>query len=262
MVKTFALPDIDVGSILEYTYDLKLNLKKAASTRSLSLERWKPEEGGVPDDLQPYSFTTEIWDFDAPLFTLKAEYAFIPFRSGQSYAGRDFRLLGVSIGLPWGPPVINGNAVFLSVDNIPAREKEERSAPEEAGRMGVIFFYCSSKILGASDYWDLEGVGWQNAVEKFIAVTDAIRRESEAGDGPGRQLSRQGPGALYPGPGYQEPELYERHDSGAAEGAEDQGQSQRRRCVRRTMPGSAAISPGLSSLWPEPPDSLPRWPAW
>lgn len=181
MVKTFALPEIEAGSIIEYTYDLKLNLRKAASAGSLSLERWKPEEGGVPDDLQPYSFTTEIWDFDAPLYTLKAEYTFIPFRSGQFSSGDlDFQLAWVSFGLPWGPPVIEGGAVVLSVDNIPAREKEEWAAPEEDGRMGVIFFFCSSKVLSAPDYWNLEGSGWQNAVERFISVNDAIRRESEA----------------------------------------------------------------------------------
>jgi hypothetical protein len=181
MVKTFALPDVEVGSILEYTYDLKLNLKKAASAGSLRLERWKPEEGGIPNDLQPYAFTAEVWDFDAPLYTLKAEYTFIPFRSGQFSSGEtSFRLGWVSFGLPWGPPVMEGGVVVLSVDNIPAREKEEWAAPEEDGRMGVIFFFCSSKVLRALDYWNLEGAGWQKAAEKFIAVNDAIRRESES----------------------------------------------------------------------------------
>lgn len=181
MVKTFALPDVEVGSILEYTYDLKLNLKKAASAGSLRLERWKPEEGGIPNDLQPYAFTTEVWDFDAPLYTLKAEYTFIPFLSGQFSSGdTNFRLGWVSFGLTWGQPVMEGGVVVLSVDNIPAREKEEWAAPEEDGRMGVIFFFCSSKVLRALDYWNLEGAGWQKAAEKFIAVNDAIRRESES----------------------------------------------------------------------------------
>ncbi|HMA52902.1 MAG TPA: DUF3857 domain-containing protein, partial [Acidobacteriota bacterium] len=71
MVKSFALPDLEVGSIIDYRYDLKLDLEKAASARSISLERWKPEEGGVPDGLSLLSYTTELWDFNAPLYTYK-----------------------------------------------------------------------------------------------------------------------------------------------------------------------------------------------
>jgi Domain of Unknown Function with PDB structure (DUF3857)/Transglutaminase-like superfamily len=181
MVKTFALPDVEAGSIIEYGYDLKLNLKKAMSAGSLSLEKPKPFEGGVPDGLRPYAFTTEAWDIDDPLYTLKAEYTFFPFHSGQfSLGDESYRLGWVSFGLPWGPPIMEGGQVVLAVDHIAAREKEEWAAPEADGRMGVIFFFCSSKILRALDYWNLEGAEWQKAAEKFSLVTDEIRRDGEA----------------------------------------------------------------------------------
>jgi hypothetical protein len=112
---------------------------------------------------------------------MKAEYTFHPLLSGQfSYGDMNFRLGWVSFGLPWGPPVMEGGMVVLTVDNIPAREKEEWAAPEEDGRMGVIFFFCSSKILRALDYWSLEGAGWQKAAQKFMAVDGVIKAEAEA----------------------------------------------------------------------------------
>jgi hypothetical protein len=181
MVKAFALPDIDVGSIIEYAYDLKLNLKKVKSARSLSLEKWKIYEGGVPDDLRPYAFTTEVWDIDAPLFTLKAEYSYFPFHSGQlSYRNEGYRLAWVAYGLPWGPPAWEGAKVVLTVENVPAQETEEWAPPEADGRMGVVFFFCNNKVLRAQDYWILESEEWRNAAETFCAAGGPVWRESQA----------------------------------------------------------------------------------
>ncbi len=179
MVKTFALPDLGVGSIIDCGYDLKFDLKKAASAQSLSLERWKPEEGGVPNDLSLLSYTVELWDFDAPLYTFKAKYTFVPFRGGNIFFDdTSLRLAWVSFGLTWGPPVMKEGRVLLEVENIPARGKEEWASPEGEGRMGVIFFLCSTKILGAADYWSLESAGWQRRVEKFLKGNEGIAAES------------------------------------------------------------------------------------
>jgi hypothetical protein len=180
LVKTFALPDLDVGSIIDYRYELKLDLKKAASARSLGLERWKPEEGGMPGDVPPLSYTVELWDFDSPLYTYKAKYAYVPFHGGQiSFDNVSLRLAWVAYGLTWGPPVMNEGRIVLEVDHIPAREKEEWAAPEGDGQMGVIFFLCDTKVLDASDYWRLEGANWQKAAQKFMAADAGLANESQ-----------------------------------------------------------------------------------
>ncbi|NTU51320.1 MAG: DUF3857 domain-containing protein, partial [Candidatus Aminicenantes bacterium] len=76
MVRTIALPAVEVGSIIDYRFLLKLNWDKASSARSLRLERWKPEEGGVPDKSGVLAYAIDQWDFDSPLFTYRARYAF------------------------------------------------------------------------------------------------------------------------------------------------------------------------------------------
>jgi hypothetical protein len=180
LVKTFALPDLDVGSIIDYRYELKLDLKKAASARSLRLERWEPEEGGIPSGVPPLSYTVELWDFDSPLFTYKAKFTYIPFGGGQiSFDNISLRLAWVSHGLMWGPPVMNEGRIVLEVDSIPAWEKEEWASPEDEGQMGVIFFLCDTKVLDASDYWRMEGGNWQKAAQKFMAGSEGIAAESE-----------------------------------------------------------------------------------
>lgn len=180
LAKTFALPDLDVGSIIEYGYDLKLDLGKAASARNLSLERWEPEEGGVPADLSLLSFITEIWDINAPLFTFKAKYTYVPFRRGQiSFGGFNLHLAWVSFGLTLGPPPMDNGQIVLEETYIPAHAKEEWAAPEEDGRMGVIFFLCSNKVIEAKDYWRLESTGWQKAVAKFLEGDKGIWEESQ-----------------------------------------------------------------------------------
>jgi hypothetical protein len=181
MVKTFALPDVEVGSIIEYVYDLKR--KKGGSGGGLRLAAWRPEEGGEPDFWSQTSFTMERWDFEAPLFTYKARYTYIPLKGGglvQISEDSYLRLAWVSYGLTWGPPVLKDGRIELEVENIPAHEQEDWAAPEDEGRMGVTFFLCSTKILRAEDYWSLERASWEKAAQKFTVVTDQIRSESEA----------------------------------------------------------------------------------
>jgi hypothetical protein len=179
LVKTFALPDLDVGSIIEYGYSLKLDLNRAASARSLSLERWEPEEGGVPTGGSLLSYLVEIWDFNAPLYTFKAKYTYIPFRGGQvSFNNVSLLLAWVFFGLSSDPPVMENGRVVLEVTNIPAQAKEEWAAPEEDGRIGAAFFLCSNKILNTEDYWQLESARWQGAVEKFLKGNEGIAEES------------------------------------------------------------------------------------
>jgi len=178
LVKTFALPDVDVGSIIDYRYELKLDLKKAVSARSLRLERWKPEEGGVPSDSPRLAYTVELWDFDSPLYTYQAKYIYIPYNKGRiAIGGTALRLAFVTQGLVWGPPTMNAGQVELEVEDIPAREKDEWMAPEEEGHMGVTFFLCDSSVANPADYWRLEGQNWRNTVDVFVETNDGIAEE-------------------------------------------------------------------------------------
>jgi hypothetical protein len=179
LVKTFALPDLDVGSIIEYSYELKFDPTKSATSRSLNLERWEPEEGGETTDGLPLSIPVERWDLNAPLYTFKAKFTHIPFKAGVvPFKKAMLRLIWVSYGLTWGPPEMKDGRVVLEVGDIPARSKEEFSPPEDEGRMGVVFFFCDTMILKAEHYWLGAGESWQAAVAKFLKGSDGIAEES------------------------------------------------------------------------------------
>ena len=178
MVRTIALPAVEVGSIIDYRFLLKLNWDKAASARSLRLERWKPEEGGVPDESGVLAYAIDQWDFDSPLYTYKARYAF-RYRGAIGHSHWDMTF--VSYGLPWGPPLASPGRVDLEVENIPARAKEGWMAPEEADRMGVTFFLCNQRVEDVDSYWRLEGAKWQSASKDFRRrAGEAIAAESRA----------------------------------------------------------------------------------
>ena len=177
-VKTLVMPDVDVGCIIDYRYELKFDPKRASKARSLKLERWKPEEGGLPVDLRLFSYIVELWDLNAPLYTRKAKYTYIPFRRGLvTFADFSLSLAWVSYGLLWGPPILKEDRIELEVDAIPAFEEEELMAPEETGRMGVIFFLCDTNITDAADYWRRESENWQKSVERFLAATGSAEAE-------------------------------------------------------------------------------------
>jgi hypothetical protein len=175
MVKTMALPAVEVGSIIDYRFLLRLNWNKTASARSLRLERWKPEEGGFPAGFSPLAYAVEQWDFDFPIYTYKARYA-LRFRGVPGHSHWDMTY--VSYGLLSGPPVTSPGLVELEVENIPARAKEDGMAPEEEDRMGVTFFLCNTRVENVDSYWQQESASWQNAAKQFIRVD--VKAESQA----------------------------------------------------------------------------------
>ena len=177
LVEAFSLPDVAVGSIIDYRYALKLDLKKAARAGSLSLEPGKPEEGGLPVDWPLLCMPVERWDFDAPLYTYKIHYTFIPFRKGLiAGGGLNMRLAWVSHGLTWSPTDLIGNRIELELGNIPARENEEFMPPEEG--MGILFFFLDNSLAGVTDYWARETANWRKAATEFMIPREAVAAES------------------------------------------------------------------------------------
>ena len=184
-IKSFALPDVDVGSIIDYSYELEPD-EKTSSARdvedllnSLQLRWGKPEEGGAVRGKGVLSWPVGSWEIRDTLFTVKARFIYIPFGKGQALVlGRPMRIGWVSHGLPWGPPEMKDNRVELIVEDVPAREDEEFMPPEDPGRMGVHFFFCDNQVLSAEDYWQREGENWQKGVEDFLGRPNEVAAEA------------------------------------------------------------------------------------
>ena len=175
-LKTFALPDVDVGCIIEYRYRFVGDSGggKAASQEdilnALQISPGKPPEGSIGEGMDFLTFPNETWDIQEDLFTRKAKFVYVPSR----YEGLVMRILLHRPGtmmwfaqrMPEIQPVMKNGRLELEVENIPAFEAEELMTPEASEKMVVNLLYCAADIQ--DDYWKVECESWQKAAEGFI----------------------------------------------------------------------------------------------
>jgi hypothetical protein len=188
-VMTFALPDVDVGSIIDYRYKLVPDEGRGASKRALDAldeslgTQGRPEEGGRDTASGLLFFTVDVWDIQEDLFTCRAKFAYVPSDELErlfGLAGMQMRLLWVFQRLADAQPVRRKGQVELELENIAALETEEFMPPETSQRMEVRLFYLQGRINAFDKYWEEESGNWQNGAEKFMrkagdAVAEAQR---------------------------------------------------------------------------------------
>ena len=157
MEKVFSMPEVTVGSIIEYEYQLQYD-----------------DNYVIPP----------IWDIQQDVFVHQAHYRFVPTnRELNEITVRD--ALGREkpaerlLYFPWLPPgaavkpAIDGT-YDLVVDNIPAIPQEEFSPPLNSFSYRLLFYYASS-FTGA-DYWKGVGKEWSKDVDRFANPSDPIRQ--------------------------------------------------------------------------------------
>jgi hypothetical protein len=157
MAKVFSMPDVQVGSILEYQYELQ-----------------------YADDV----VDAPLWIIQQDVFVHKAHYRFVPTShdfadlSGKDAFGKEktaTRLLYFPL-LPPGDKVQESmdGSFDLVVDNIPAIPDEQYTPPLNSYSYRLLFYY-SSTYTGA-DYWKATGKEWSKEVDRFAAPSDRIHQ--------------------------------------------------------------------------------------
>jgi hypothetical protein len=188
-VMTFALPDVDAGSIIEYRYKLVPDEGRGASKRALdALEdslgtQGRPREGGIDTESGLLFFPVDVWDIQEDLFTRRAKFAYVPSDELEGLfglAGLRMRLIWVFRRLAEATPERKKGQVQIELENVPALETEEFMPPESSQRMEVRLFYLQGRIDSLDKYWEEESGNWQKGVEKFMrkagdAVAEAKR---------------------------------------------------------------------------------------
>lgn len=204
-VKTFALPDVDVGSIIDYRYKVVLDINKLSRKGQEALEALfgtsgKPQEGGMATDEGILFFPVDTWEIQKDLFTRKVKFSYEPWLTlGTALAGLSQRAMMLSWAtrrLPGVRPSGENLRVELELENIPAFEPEEFMPPESSQRMEVRLFYVAGTTATPDEYWREESRNWQRGVEKFMrkaGTAAAEARKTVAGlDDPAAKI-----GALY-----------------------------------------------------------------
>ncbi|MDR3754372.1 MAG: DUF3857 domain-containing protein, partial [Terracidiphilus sp.] len=160
--KVFTLPNVEVGSILEYRYDLRY------------------------DDNE---FSSPQWEIQRPYFVHAAHYSFSPFKEFMPEGTPDkatSMYLTDSRGrevhsLIWWPHLPPGVAIKTSmngsysvdVTDVPPVPDEEWMPPIESVLYKVRFYYSFAR--DATDYWMSEAKLWSKDVDKFAEPSKSIK---------------------------------------------------------------------------------------
>ena len=183
-VKSFTLPDVQVGSIIDYKYSL----------------RYEDQRAFAPE-----------WEVQTELFQRKAYFKFIPFQNHGSVE----LLMGnghIVNGVAWTPFLPKGpqpqshqlpTATFatvhevsywidLAMNDIPPAIEEPYMPPANMMKMRVYFYY--QEKLNMDDYWKAEGKYWNKEVEEFVGkdrgIDEALAKTIAPSDTPEQKVHK------------------------------------------------------------------------
>ncbi len=154
--KVFTLPDVTVGSIIEYRYKMHY------------------------DDS---FFKSPDWDIQGDLFVRKAHFWWNTTHSGGQTIvdsrGNALDNIAWTPILPPGDKVVESNTggrriVSLDIANVRPLPKEDFMPPIECISYRVLFYYTNYKT--SAEYWKEEGKNWSKERDKFIGPGKGVKQ--------------------------------------------------------------------------------------
>ena len=162
MAKTFTLPEVQVGSIVEYRYT---------------------------QDINPYYVFNVNWILSADLFTKRARFSlkrYFEIPLAWSWP----------LGLPPGtePPKEDHSVISLETHDVPAFQAEDYMPPEDEMKYRVEFVYSRDLEKDANKFWTEEGKREYSETQDFTnkrgAMANAVREIAPPSDAPEAQLQK------------------------------------------------------------------------
>lgn len=146
LAKTFTLPDVQVGGIIEYYYT---------------------------DDLKELSLFDSHWILSDELFTKRAQFSLKPYNGTYN----TFRLRWTWQGLPPGSEPKQGadRIVRMEASNIPAFQTEDFMPPANELKSRVDFIYEDDFTeIDPDKFWRHTGKKWNDSLEGFVGKRKAM----------------------------------------------------------------------------------------
>jgi hypothetical protein len=166
LVKTFTLPDVQVGSIIEYFYTI---------------------------DLSEHYIYESHWILSDELFTKKAVFSLKPFKSNYL----PVYLHWTWQGLPPGSEVKQGadSIIRMEASNIPAFQTEDFMPPANEVKSRVDFIYSEDSVeKDPNNFWKKVDKKRNDQLESFIgkrkAMDDAVGQIVSPSDSPETKLRK------------------------------------------------------------------------
>ena len=157
--KVFTLPSVDVGSIIEYRYKIRLD------------DRYYMEPQ---------------WYIQSALYTRKAHYMWRPTQH-DLYNEKGDLISGLIAWSPILPPgaeikqskvMAGGNQIELDVHDIPPTVREEYMPPLESVSYRVLFYY--TRFHNAQEFWTATGKEWSKNVDRFVGPSTKVADYAKA----------------------------------------------------------------------------------
>ena len=154
MEKVFSLPDVRVGSVIEYRYTINYD---------------------------QYYFMPPSWFVQKRYYVHQAHFRFVPTNSAIPIVSTDAQGHQNAVNhllyfqsLPQGTRVQEGLDGFdLTVENVPALPDEEYMPPINSFSYRVIFYY--SPYDSGQEFWKAEGKYWSKDVDRFADPSHRIK---------------------------------------------------------------------------------------
>jgi len=154
--KAFTLPGVQVGSIIEYSYEVRWKQRLPDYIRN-------PAEYEVTEG---FTVPTTTWTIQQNLFTRHATFVIRPVKNG--------RLEYAKVRLPDHAPSKQPDGTMrMEVDNVAAIEEEDRMPPRSILTSRVHFYYPVGSIF---NYWSNISKAEADAHEKLIEKTHFLER--------------------------------------------------------------------------------------
>lgn len=184
-VKSFTLPDVQVGSIIDFKYSLRYE-----------------DQMLLPPE----------WEVQNDLFQRSAYFKYIPFQNHGSNVYIELGHGQIANGVAWSSFLPNGMQpqrhevpvgsfatahtvgfwVDLNMTNIPALIEEPFMPPANMLTMRVYFYYQEN--LKPEDYWKTQGKFWNKDVEEFVGrkrgVDEAVAKLVSPSDTPEQKVRK------------------------------------------------------------------------
>ena len=142
LAKTFTLPDVNVGSIIEYRYTVDLN--------------------------NNYIFDSH-WILNQDLFTKQAKFS---LKYSNAMALQWSWPMGLPPGTP--APIRQGNVIRLETQNVQAFQSEDYMPPENQLKMRIDFVYTQGSPTDPEKFWQSEGKLLYGLIEEFAGKRKAM----------------------------------------------------------------------------------------
>ena len=178
MAKVFSMPDVTIGSILEYRYKLRY------------------------DDMY---YDAPAWYIQSNFWTRKAHYMWRPIDLSSGHIsltnarGQASNIISWTTVLPTGANIVQSKVpgteqsiIDLNVQDIPPMPDEDYMPPISSFSFRVLFYFTAYRT--ADEFWKNEGKYWAKQEDKFIGpgsvVSAAVKDIVAPSDTPDQKLHK------------------------------------------------------------------------